>query len=105
MKKKIRIYLLPKKGFLTLLKEHLKLSKLICRRIIIHKAKIMNEKLSIFPPDHRILKLLNHFKTADNNQNTTYEVKLNQQQISELNSLRVKTLIRAIKKLEKSDKN
>ncbi|MBQ0769954.1 MAG: Crp/Fnr family transcriptional regulator [Bizionia sp.] len=100
------IYMLPKDTFLNLLKvhpeEHLKLTTLICRRMI-YKAKIMKE-VSIYPPEHRILTLLNHFKTADNIKNTPYEVKLTRQQISELTGLRVETVIRAIKKLEKSDK-
>ncbi|TYC10782.1 Crp/Fnr family transcriptional regulator [Bizionia gelidisalsuginis] len=100
------IYILPKDAFLTLLKahpeEHLNLTQLICRRMI-YKAKIMKE-VSIYPPEHRILTLLNHFKTADKQQNTRYEVKLTRQQISELTGLRVETVIRAIKKLEKSNK-
>lgn len=100
------IYILKKDAFLNLLKaypeEHLKLTTLICKRMI-YKAKIMKE-VSIYPPEHRILTLLNHFKTADNKQNTHYEVKLTRQQISELTGLRVETVIRAIKKLEKSRK-
>lgn len=100
------IYTLAKSDFLELLtahpEEHLKLTQILCRRMI-YKAKIMKE-VSVYPPEHRILTLLNHFKTSDNKQNTLYEVKLTRQQISELTGMRVETVIRAIKKLERSNK-
>ncbi|MBO3098243.1 Crp/Fnr family transcriptional regulator [Gelidibacter pelagius] len=97
------IYVLPKASFLKLLKTHpdihLKFTKLICKRMV-YKAKIARE-VSIYPPEHRILTLLHHLK-GSTERDRTFEVPLTRQQISELTGLRVETVIRAIKKLEKS---
>ncbi len=97
------IYVLPKAVFLNLLKQHpdihLNITKLLCKRMV-YKAKIMKE-VSIHPPEHRILTLLNHLKTTANTKDL-YEVNLTRQQISDLTGLRVETVIRAVKKLEKS---
>lgn len=98
------IYLLSKASFFELLKAHpdihLKFTKMICKRMI-YKAKMAKE-VSIHPPDHRILTLLHHLK-ANAKIETDFEVPLTRQQISELTGLRVETVIRAIKKLEKSN--
>lgn len=99
------LYILPKKAFLELLLAHpdvhLKFTKIICKRMH-YKAKTLRE-LSIYPPEHRILTLLNHLK-KNAMTDGLYEVLLTRQQISELTGLRVETVIRAIKKLEKSKK-
>lgn len=98
------IYVLPKTAFFKLLKTHpdihLKFTKLICKRMI-YKAKIARE-VSIYPPEHRILTLLHHLK-GNTQSDYSFEVPLTRQQISDLTGLRVETVIRAIKKLEKSD--
>lgn len=98
-----QIYLLSKPTFFSLLKSHpdihLKFTRIICKRMI-YKAKIMRE-MSIYPPEHRILTLLHHLK-GNSNPDSSFEVPLTRQQISELTGLRVETVIRAIKKLEKS---
>ena len=97
------IYMLPKTSFFKLIKTHpdihLKFTKLICKRMV-YKAKIARE-VSIYPPEHRILTLLHHLK-GNSNLDTSFEVPLTRQQISDLTGLRVETVIRAIKKLEKS---
>lgn len=98
------LYKLNKADFLNLIlnepEAHLEFTKLLSKRMI-YKAKIMQE-VSIHPPEHRILTLLKHFKS---NSGTTslYEVKLTRKQISELTGLRIETVIRAIKKLEKQN--
>ena len=98
------IYMLPKTSFLKLLKTypdiHLKFTKLICKRMV-YKAKIARE-MSIYPPEHRILTLLHHLK-GNSKIDTSFEVPLTRQQISDLTGLRVETVIRAIKKLEKTE--
>ncbi|MEO5789688.1 Crp/Fnr family transcriptional regulator [Gelidibacter sp.] len=98
------IYMLPKVSFFKLLKTHpdihLKFTKLICKRMV-YKAKIARE-VSIYPPEHRILTLLHHLKGNSKTDNS-FEVPLTRQQISDLTGLRVETVIRAIKKLEKSE--
>ena len=99
------IYVLEKKVFLKLLKGHpdvhLKFTKLLCNRML-YKAKIMKE-LSIHPPEHRILTLLHHLKSSAKTEGL-FEVKLTRQQISDLTGLRVETVIRAVKQLEKTKK-
>ncbi|MEO8933605.1 MAG: Crp/Fnr family transcriptional regulator [Xanthomarina sp.] len=99
------IYVLEKKVFIKLLKAqpdvHLKFTKLICSRMY-YKAKTMKE-LSIHPPEHRILTLLHHLKSTSNTAGL-YEVKLTRQEISDLTGLRVETVIRAVKQLEKIGK-
>ncbi|MEO8773298.1 MAG: Crp/Fnr family transcriptional regulator [Gelidibacter sp.] len=98
------IYRLPKASFLKLLKMHpdihLKFTKMICKRMV-YKAKIARE-VSIYPPEHRILTLLHHLK-GNSKIDTSFEVPLTRQQISDLTGLRVETVIRAIKKLEKTE--
>ncbi|MBA6152443.1 Crp/Fnr family transcriptional regulator [Gelidibacter maritimus] len=99
-----KIYMLSKLAFFKLLKTHpdihLKFTKLICKRMV-YKAKIARE-VSIYPPEHRILTLLHHLKGSTQRDNS-FEVPLTRQQISDLTGLRVETVIRAIKKLEKSE--
>src|SRR5690606_16459536 len=99
------VYVLEKKVFIHLLKAHpdihLKFTKQLCNRML-YKAKIMKE-LSIHPPEHRILTLLHHLKDSSNSDGL-FEIKLTRQQISDLTGLRVETVIRAIKQLEKTEK-
>ncbi|WP_353778628.1 cyclic nucleotide-binding domain-containing protein [Winogradskyella sp. 3972H.M.0a.05] len=99
------IYVLPKEVFFEVLKAypeiHLNFTKLLSKRMF-YKAKIMKE-VSVYPPEHRIMTLLNHLKQSSGS-STLYEVELTRQQISELTGLRVETVIRAIKKLESSKK-
>jgi len=99
------IYKLSKTSFFKLLKEHhqihLDFTKSICKRMV-YKAKIMKE-VSVHPPEHRILTLLNHLKLNSKTKGL-YQVQLTRQQISDLTGLRVETVIRAIKSLEKSKK-
>lgn len=102
---KCTVFLLSKSDFFELLKLypeiHLEFTKAISKRMV-YKAKMAKE-VSIHTPEHRILTLLNHLKSATQS-NQIYEVPLTRQQISELTGLRVETVIRAIKKLEKTKK-
>ncbi|MCB0463471.1 MAG: Crp/Fnr family transcriptional regulator [Flavobacteriaceae bacterium] len=99
------LYILPKSSFFNLLKTHpevhLKFTKTLCNRML-YKSKIMQE-ISIHPPEHRILTLLNYFKNLSGHDGL-YEVKMTRQQISDLTGLRVETVIRTIKQLEKLKK-
>lgn len=99
------IYVLPKETLIELLKTHseihLNFTKLLCNRML-YKSKIIQE-VSIHPPEHRILTLLNHLKTTNGNKGL-FEITLTRQQISDLTGLRVETVIRAIKQLEKIGK-
>ncbi len=100
------IYILPKSVFFDLLLAHpdlhLKFTKLLSKRMI-YKAKIMKE-VSIHPPEHRIMTLLQHLKNNFGTATDEYEVALTRQEISNLTGLRVETVIRSIKNLEKNNK-
>ena len=100
-----KIYVLNKNSFLKLLKSHpdihLSFTTLLSKRMM-YKATLMKE-ISLYPPEHRILTLLQYFKKSTGNTKDVYEVQLTRQQISELTGLRVETVIRAIKKLEKTN--
>jgi len=91
---------LPKDQFIGLLRAnpdiHLTFTALLSNRLA-YKAMIGKE-VSIHPPEHRILTILNYLK----NQNGVAEfvVDITRQQIAELTGLRVETVIRSIKKLE-----
>tara|TARA_R110002073_G_scaffold139232_2_gene289252 strand:+ start:30079 stop:30666 length:588 start_codon:yes stop_codon:yes gene_type:complete len=102
---KSEIYVLPKTAIIQLLKEnsdvHVALTTALCNRIR-YKAIIAKE-VSVYPPAHRILTLLNYLKEQSTLTNL-YEVTLTRQQISELTGLRVETVIKTIKKLEKQQK-
>ncbi len=97
------IYVLEKKVFIALLEAHPKLlfkfTQDLCKRMH-YKAKIMKE-VSVYPPEHRVLSLITYLKESSNTSGL-YEITLTRQQIAELTGLRVETVIRAIKKLEKA---
>ena len=98
------VYVLPKEKFFTLLKanpsEHVEMTTVLAQRLY-YKA-VMASEISSHDAEHRILKLIDYFKelvglaAAD-----PYLVNLTRQQIADLTGLRVETVIRAIKSLEK----
>jgi CRP-like cAMP-binding protein len=99
------LFKLEKSAFLQLLQEnpdaHLEFSKTICDRL--HFKAIMAAELSYNEPEHRILTFIDYLKTHiyKLDGQYTYEVELKRQQIADLTGLRVETVIRAIKSLEK----
>ncbi len=103
--KKTVLQIISKETYLTLLKEnpevHLELTTLLSNRMH-YKATIAKE-VSIYPPEHRILTLLNFIK-SNAKATTPFEIELTRLQISELTGLRVETVIRTIKKLAQQKK-
>jgi CRP-like cAMP-binding protein len=97
------VYVIDKTSFFKLLEEHPKLlfkfTQGLCKRMH-YKAKTMKE-VSVYPPEHRIISLISYLKESSNTMGL-YEVKLTRQQIGELTGLRVETVIRSIKSLEKT---
>jgi CRP-like cAMP-binding protein len=95
-----RLLKLNKDKFIDLLRNHtdvhLSFTALLSNRLA-YKAMIGKE-VSIYPPEHRILTLLNYLKKESGKE--LYTVELTRQQIAELTGLRVETVIRSIKKLE-----
>lgn len=96
------IWRLPKERFFELLKNHfeihLRLDQVLCERLL-YKNKILTS-LAFDPPEKRVLWLLSYLKEKSGKQ--LFEVHLTRQQIGDMMGLRVETIIRAVKKLEKS---
>ncbi len=107
---------LPKEKFLLLLKEnfeiHLHLDQILCQRLK-YKSMILSE-ISFYDPEHRIMSLLKYLKddstrSAVHKQgmirtNHTYVVPFTRQQIADMSGLRVETVIRTVKKMERDGK-
>ncbi|WP_339611866.1 Crp/Fnr family transcriptional regulator [uncultured Planktosalinus sp.] len=94
-----------KDNFLELLKahpdEHLSITKALASRLY-YKA-IMATELSSQEPEHRILRILDYLKKYVHNlqEPFSFQVDITRQQIADLTGLRVETVIRATKSLEK----
>lgn len=80
---------------------HLKMTETLAKRLF-YKA-IMVAEISSQEPEHRILRILDYFKkhVHQTEGKFTYKVDLTRQQIADLTGLRVETVIRATKALEK----
>jgi CRP-like cAMP-binding protein len=102
-----KIYRLPKPAFYDLLQAypemHFKMSEVLSSRLY-YKA-IMASEISSQEPEHRILRLLDYMKKYIHHldKQDTYQVDLTRQQIADLTGLRVETVIRACKALEKKN--
>jgi CRP-like cAMP-binding protein len=99
------ILMLSKENFLQLLgihhDVHLAVTINLAKRL--YFKTIMASEISSQYPEHRVLKLIDYFKTKKNKlpKESTYMVEITRQQIADLTGLRVETVIRAIKSLEK----
>lgn len=99
------LFQLSKEKFLNLLiqnpKVHLNITTTLAKRL--YFKTIMASEISSQDPEHRIVKLIDHFKLKVNKipKNLPYKVEITRQQIADLTGLRVETVIRAIKCLEK----
>ena len=96
---------LPKLNFLELLTQHpethLKLTRTLAKRLF-YKA-IMVSEISSQDPEHRIIRILDYLKRYVHHIEGKFKCKVNltRQQIADLTGLRVETVIRAMKGLEK----
>jgi CRP-like cAMP-binding protein len=99
------IFLLPKNNFIKLLEENPAVSIKIIENLAqrLYYKSVMAAEMSTQEPEHRVLKLIDHgiayfnFKKDDNG----YLINFTRQQIGDLTGLRVETVIRTIKSLEK----
>jgi CRP-like cAMP-binding protein len=99
------IFLLPKNNFLKLLEENAIVSIKIIENLAqrLYYKSIMAAEMSTQEPEHRVLKLIDHgiayfnFKKDANG----FLINFTRQQIGDLTGLRVETVIRTIKALEK----
>lgn len=103
--KATEIYSLKKDIFFELLVSHpeihLKITANLAKRL--YFKSMMASEISSQEPEHRIIKLIDYFKMKVNQlpKDEKYEVEITRQQIADLTGLRVETVIRAIKSLEK----
>lgn len=99
------VLLLHKKNFMKLLEENPTVSIKIIENLAqrLYYKSVMAAEMSTHEPEHRILKLIDHgiayfnFKKEENG----YLINFTRQQIGDLTGLRVETVIRTIKALEK----
>lgn len=99
------VLVLPKNSFMKLLEENATVSIKIIENLAqrLYYKSVMAAEMSTQEPEHRVLKLIDHgiayfnFKKDENG----YLINFTRQQIGDLTGLRVETVIRTIKALEK----
>ena len=103
-----KVWRLPRPEFLQLLKEnfdvHLKLDQVLCKRLQ-YKSMILTE-VSSYDPEHRLNTLLKYFKSKLMKKDEVEKIIIpfTRQQLADMTGLRVETVIRTIKKMEKDGK-
>jgi len=99
------VFLLPKTNFMKLLEENPAISIKIIENLAqrLYYKSVMAAEISTHEPEHRVLKLIDHGIAYFNFKKDTngYLINFTRQQIGDLTGLRVETVIRAIKALEK----
>ena len=99
------IFILPKENFMKLLEENPKVSIKVIENLAqrLYYKSIMAAEISTHEPEHRVLKLIDHGIAYFNFQKDKngYFINFTRQQIGDLTGLRVETVIRTIKALEK----
>jgi len=99
------IFILPKENFIKLLEENPKVSIKIIENLAqrLYYKSVMAAEISTHEPEHRVLKLIDHGIAYFNFQKDKngYLINFTRQQIGDLTGLRVETVIRTIKTLEK----
>ena len=105
---KTRVWKLPGDYFLQMLKEnfdlHLKMDHVLCQRLR-YKSMVLSE-ISSYEPEHRIVALLKHFKAKNIKPGLSGKITVpyTRQQLADMSGLRVETVIRTVKKMEKEGK-
>lgn len=102
---KSEIFVLPKENFMKLLEENPKVSIKVIENLAqrLYYKSVMAAEISTHEPEHRVLKLIDHGIAYFNFQKDKngYLINFTRQQIGDLTGLRVETVIRTIKALEK----
>lgn len=96
------VYKLYKDAFFELIEIYPKYLLEITKKLseLLYFKSKMGTEISLYDPEHRILTLLKHIKTQDEQ---PQKVDLTRQQIANLTALRVETVIRTIKSLEEKE--
>jgi len=102
-----RVWRLPVDYFFQMLKDnfdlHMKMDEVLCQRLR-YKSMLLSE-ISSHEPEHRIITLLKHYKTKHGSAaDTRVTIPYTRQQLADMTGLRVETVIRAVKKMEKEKK-
>lgn len=97
---------LQKASFFEMLRQHyeihIRITKDLAERL---RFKTMVAKeISCHTPEHRLLTILRYFKSTYAESSNTYEVNLTRQELADLTGLRVETVIRSVKELERKGK-
>jgi len=99
------IFILLKENFMKLLEDNPKVSIKIIENLAqrLYYKSVMAAEISTHEPEHRVLKLIDHGIAYFNFQKDKngYLINFTRQQIGDLTGLRVETVIRTIKALEK----
>lgn len=99
------VWKLPGDRFFEMLKQnfdlHLKMDEVLCQRLR-YKSMVLSE-ISSYEPEHRILSLLKYYK-AKAGSGESVLIPYTRQQLADMSGLRVETVIRAVKKMEKEKK-
>jgi CRP/FNR family transcriptional regulator, cyclic AMP receptor protein len=105
---KSKVWKLPSDYFLQMLKEnfelHLKMDQVLCQRLR-YKSMVLSE-ISSYEPEHRLATLLKYYKTKTTKPDSSAKVIVpyTRQQLADMSGLRVETVIRTVKKMEKEGK-
>lgn len=98
-----KIIQIAKDSFYELLQSHpevsLAVNKSLARRL--YYKSVMAPEISSQSPERRLIKLLDYLRSHNQNTDTEYLIDLSRQQLGDLTGLRVETVIRTIKHLEK----
>jgi len=101
------VWKLPGNQFLQMLKEnfdlHWKMDQVLCNRLR-YKSMVLSE-ISSYDPEHRLITLLKYFKTKHHrSKEGKITIPYTRQQLADMTGLRVETVIRTVKKMEKEGK-
>lgn len=102
---KAKVWKLPGDLFFQMLKEnfdlHLKMDQVLCQRLR-YKSMVLSE-ISSYDPEHRIITLLNYYKQKNTGASSNGKIIIpyTRQQLADMSGLRVETVIRTVKKMEK----
>lgn len=105
---KSKVWKLPGDLFIQMLKEnfdlHLKMDQVLCQRLK-YKSMVLSE-ISSYEPEHRITALLKYFKSKNTKTEVPGKVIIpfTRQQLADMSGLRVETVIRTVKKMERDGK-
>lgn len=104
---KSKVWKLPGDYFLQMLREnfdlHVRMDQILCQRLR-YKSMVLSE-ISSYEPEHRIVSLLKYYKTKNvKDPKGKIIVPYTRQQLADMSGLRVETVIRAVKKMEKEGK-